>query len=170
MVFTRYPDFIRDCREQYSFKINVRCGGFDNKIVGQYFFRGCLTSEGNRQFLVNDISKVFDYMDLNYRRSLLYQLDSAILHQTSECLNQLFRNNVIGRGWQHYWSSRSPVLMPSGFSMRGYLNQNVYKRRLFSKKERLQRNYLCANMNPQFIRNIVEGVSRITIICIEREE
>lgn len=69
-----------------------------------------------------------DNMDLNSRPSLYFQLDGTAIHQTVEIkqyLNQIFKNNVIGGGSEHYWPSQSPDLTPFEFLSWRYLKQNV---------------------------------------------
>ena len=167
------PQFVIECRDQYSFKTNVWCGILNDQIIGPYFFRENLTAERYHNFLNNVISEVLDNMPLNIRRNLWYQLDGAPIHQTvqvKQCINQMFRGKVIGRDLEHYWPARSPDLTPLDFFLWGYLKQKVYKHRPFTNVQHLENTIrdCCANIRPQFLKNAVKDVNRRTVICIER--
>lgn len=168
------PNFVIECRDQYSFKTNVWCGLLHNQIIGPYFFRENLNAAMYRNFIMNQLSEVLDNLPLSVRRNLWYQLDGAPIHQTVEvkqCLSQMFRGKVIGRDWEDYWPPRSPDLSPMDFFLWGYLKQKVYKHGPFANKEHLENTIreCCYNINPLFIKNATKSVNERTIICIERE-
>lgn len=168
------PNFIIECRDQYSFKTNVWCGMLNNQIIGPYFFRGNLNSDIFLQFLNTEILEVLDNMPLRTRRNLWYQCDGAPIHNSRavrERLSAIFRGKVIGNNMEQNWPPRSPDLTPLDFFLWGYLKQKVYKQRPFHDVNHLERviQESILNIKAKSIKNSVKDVSRRAIICIERD-
>lgn len=167
------PNFIIECRDQYSFKTNVWCGVLNDQVIGPYFFRGNLNSEEYLRLLNTEILEVLDNIPVELRHNLWYQCDGAPIHNTrhvQERLLEIFRGKVIGRNMEQYWPPRSPDLTPLDFFLWGYLKQKVYKKRPFRNIDHLEtviRNCLL-EIRPIAIRNAIIDVSRRTILCIER--
>ena len=167
------PNFIIECRDQYSFKTNVWCGVLNDQVVGPYFFRENLNSEGYLRFLNTKIMEFLDNIPLETRHNLWYQCDGAPIHNArpvKERLLELFRGKVIGRNMEKYWPPRSPDLTPLDFFLWGYLKQKVYKKRPFDNIDHLERviQDCVLNLRPISVKNAVKDISRRTIICIER--
>lgn len=167
------PNFIIECRNQYSFKTNVWCGILNDQIIGPYFFRNNLNSQRYLEFLNNDIAEVLDNMAIDLRCALWYQLDGAPIHNTLQVrntLNVLFHSRVIGRNWDNCWPPRSPDITPLDFFLCGYLKQKVYKFRPFRDIDHLETiiRQCVQEIPPQFVKKAVKEVSRRTIRCIER--
>lgn len=168
------PNFIIECKDQYSFKVNVWCGILDNKLIGPFFFRENLNSEKYLHFLNNKIFDVLNRMPLNLRQNMWYQQDGASIHSTvavRNFLDQKFQRKWIGRYSQYPWPARSPDLTPLDFFLWGYLKYKVYKKRPFRNLDHLEHTIReCAfQIPPEFLKNAVKDVSRRTEICIERD-
>lgn len=167
------PNYLIQCRDQYSFKTNVWCGVLNNKVIGPYFFRENLNSQRYLQFLNEEITKVLDEMPLNDRRNLWFQCDGAPVHNSADVkhrMNELFRGRVIGRNMEQPWPPRSPDLTPLDFFLWGYLKQKVYMCRPFRDVNHLEEviRHFVLLMSPDFARKAVQEVSRRTMICIDR--
>lgn len=112
------PNFVIECRDQYSFKINVWCGLMNNKIIGPFFFRENLTSQRYLQFLENELSDALDEINLRDLQLLWYQQDGATVHSTMpvrQFLDRKFGGKWLGRYSEYPWPPRSPDLTPLDF-------------------------------------------------------
>lgn len=168
------PNFIIECRDQYSFKTNVWCGILNNRLIGPFFFRQNLNGERYLHLLEGELSDILEDMPPNIRQTLWYQQDGASIHTTlavRRFLDRKFGRKWIGRYSNYPWPARSPDLTPLDFFLWGYLKSKVYLQRPFRDLDHLENTIReCAMAIPQrFLINAVKEVSRRTIICMERD-
>lgn len=168
------PNFIIECRDQYSFKTNVWCGIFYGRLIGPYFFHENLNSQRYLNFLMTEITDLIDDMVLEERSVLWFQQDGASIHSTlavRSYLNQLFGDKWIGRYSAYPWPARSPDLTPLDFSLWGYLKEKVYRKRPFRNIEHLENTIrdVCLEIPATYFVNITREFSRRIIKCIARE-
>lgn len=167
------PHFAIETRDQYSFKTNVLCCIYHNKIIGPFFFRENLNAERFRLFLERDLANELDNLPLNIRPSIWLQLDGASVHCTIEnraVIDEMFSGRWLGRHSEYEWPARSPDLTPLDFFLWGYLKQLVYRFRPFANIDELeQRIRECVgSISKEMIVNAVKRVSKKTEKCLER--
>lgn len=168
------PNFVIECRDQYSFKTNVLCGIVNNYLLGPFCFRENLKSGQYLEFLNTELTDFLDELPLNIRENLWFQLDGAPIHSTvaiRDFLNQKFNGRWIGRLSNHRWPARSPDLTPLDFFFWGYLKQKVYAERPFRNVDELENTIREKAMQvpAEFLVNAVKDVSRRTMLCMEQE-
>jgi len=166
------PHFTIETRQQRSFKTNVWCGIFKNRIIGPFFFHHNLSSNDYLEFLNVNISNFLDNITLDIRNKIYYQHDGAPIHSTLQVRNWLdthFNGKWIGRFSDNPWPPRSPDLTPCDFFLWGYLKEKVYRKRPFENVAHMEETIQnCINeMPPHFIRNTLRELNRRTIKCIE---
>lgn len=166
------PDWVINCKSQYSEKVNVWCGVLKDRLIGPYFFDGNMNGENFLEFLNNQLSEEIDEIPLAERENLHFQLDGCSVHNSrivKQWLNDQFRNRWIGRGSDLIeWPPRSPDLTILDFFLWGILTQKVYKIRQRNRAELIQRiRQACAEITPQQIKNAVKNIRKRYDKCIE---
>lgn len=112
------PNFHVQTRDQYSFKTNVWCGIYKDRLVGPFFFRNNINGDRYLQFLNNQLSDFLDELPINELRKIWYQQDGAPCHCTRnirDFLLHTFDGRVMGRYMEFLWPPRSPDLTPLDF-------------------------------------------------------
>lgn len=168
------PNFLIECRDQYSFKTNVWCGILRNQIVGPYFFRENITSEVYLNFLRIQLFEFIHELPLNLRRTLWYQHDGAPCHsaaRVTQFLNRAFPRQWIGRRSVFSWPARSPDITPLDFFLWGVLKEKVYLHRPFQNIDHLERiiSDSVREITPDMVRAAVAEFTRRTVVCMERD-
>ena len=168
------PNFHVQTRDQYSFKTNVWCGIYKDRIVGPFFFRNNMNGERYLQFLNTQLSDFLDELPLNERCKIWYQQDGAPCHcnrNIRDFLLLAFNGKVIGRYMEFLWPPRSPDITPLDFFLWGYLKENVYLQRPFQNVDHLERiiRETCEAITPDVIRNVIKEFNKRTITCLERD-
>lgn len=171
---TENPNFTIECRNQYSFKVNVLCGLLNNTMIGPFFFDENLTGNRYLQFLQQNLLPIINQMPHRRRQEIWYQLDGATVHCSvaiRQFLNETFNGRWIGRYSEYPMPARSPDLTPMDFFCWGLLKNEVYKHRPFRDREHLRTvitNCVRA-IKPEHITNAVNDVVRRTELCMLRD-
>lgn len=171
---TENPKFTIANKDQYSFKVNVWCGIFRNRLVGPFFFRENLNGESYLHFLKHEFTEFLDNLALNERRNVYFQQDGASIHCSKNVIRWLrseFENKWIGRYSENPWPARSPDLTPLDFFLWGYLKNHVYKHRPFRDINHLEEviRYYARQITPRMIKNVLIEMNSRTILCMQRE-
>lgn len=155
------PDFIVNCKRQYSNKINVFCGIFGCRLIGPFFFEHNLNAAHFLNFLENEFFDAIEDLPLNERLDMHVQLDGAPIHAARpvvEWLNRKFPNKWIGRHSPLIrWPPRSPDITPLDFYLWGKIKNKVYAHRPNNLNELRQRIIQACN---QITRGELLNVSR----------
>lgn len=169
---TENPNWVINCKRQYSEKVNVWCGILNERIIGPFFFDGNMNGAIFLQFLRNEFSDAIDELPLAETRNLYFQLDGCSIHNAGivkSWLNQNYPNRWIGRGSTLIgWPPRSPDLTSLDFFLWGYVTQKVYKSRPRNRVELCTRiQQACDAITPQQLRNISKNIRKRYDKCIE---
>lgn len=168
------PHFTIECKDQYSFKVNVLCGLLNNTVIGPFFIDGNLNANRYLQFLQQDLLPILNQMPRRQRERIWYQLDGASVHCSvaiRQFLNESFNGKWIGRYSEYPMPARSPDLTPMDFFLWGLLKNEVYKHRPFRDREHLKNvitNCVRA-IQPEQITNAVKDCVRRTELCMLRD-
>lgn len=115
------PNWVIECKRQYSQKVNVWCGILNERLIGPYFFEENLNGPRFLRFLQNELTNDIDELPLNEILNLHIQLDGAPIHNmllVRNWLNENYPNHWIGRNSPLIgWPPRSPDLTPLDFFM-----------------------------------------------------
>lgn len=168
------PNFTIKSRDQYSFKTNVWCGIYKDRLIGPYFFHQSMNAERYLQFLQNQINDFMDELPLQERQCIWFQQDGATCHSTlnvREYLEHVFNGKVMHRYSDIFWPARSPDLTPLDYFLWGYLKQKVYQQWPFHDVNHLERiiTQSCREISPEMIRKVLRNFANRTMKCIERE-
>lgn len=166
------PNWVINCRSQYSQKINVWCGILNERLIGPYFFYENLNSLNFLEFLRNQFWN--EIQNLQGRQQLYFQLDGCTPHHAvivRTWLNQNFPGRWIGRSSPLIaWPPRSPDLTPLDFYLWGTLKSKVYKSRPQNRQELCDRITLaCQEISREELRNVVRNNRERIDKCIEVE-
>lgn len=116
---TENPHWAINSKRQYSQKINVWAGIFNNRIVGPAFFEQTLNGERFLDFLNTYLWDFMEELNMDERRNIIFQLDGAPIHYAAAVrgwLNDTFPERWIGRNSPLiHWPPRSPDLTPLDF-------------------------------------------------------
>lgn len=88
---TENPNFVKESNEQYTFKINVWCGIFNDRLVGPFFFQEYLKADRYFYFLERRITLVWNNLPFKQQRGLYFHQDGASIHSTAEVKGWLLR-------------------------------------------------------------------------------
>lgn len=168
------PHFTIKARNQYSFKTNVWCGIYKNKILGPFFFRNTLNADRYLDFLQNELTDILDDLPIAERQQIWFQQDGAPCHNrhdVREYLDNIFNRRVIHRYSEIFWPARSPDLTPLDFFLWGFLKEKVYQQGPFRNVDHLERTIreMVHEINPEICRSVLRAFCKRTITCIERE-
>lgn len=164
------PNFVINCKNQYSEKVNVWCGILNEQIVGPFFLDN-LNAENFLNFLQNDLHDFFMEMPLAQRQNVYFQLDGAPAHNSlivRNFLNANFPMKWIGRNSPlEPWPPRSPDITPCDFFLWGYLKNKVYTTRPRNRQELCLRiRQACQEITPQTLRKVIQRFRRVVEKCI----
>lgn len=130
-------------RYQHQFpSINLWAGIVGNRLLGPFVLPQRLNGEFYLQFLQNDLPVLLEDVPLLTRQNLWFMHDGAPPHYSlavREYLNNVYRNQWIGRGGPRPWPTRSPDLNPLDFYLWGHLKNLVYSTPVETREELLQR-------------------------------
>ncbi|XP_066141182.1 uncharacterized protein [Euwallacea fornicatus] len=165
------PNWIIECKRQYSSKVNVFCGILNQKIIGSYFFNENLNTARFLRFLQNEFSDALDELPLSYHYNLHLQLDEAPIHNAVNVrnwLNDNFPNRWIGRNSPLIrWPPRSPDITPMDFFVWGAIKNKVYATRPRTREELCARiRETCQSITPQQLSKVLRNNRRRIEKCI----
>lgn len=166
------PEWIVNCKRQYSFKINVWCGVLNERIIGPYFFENNLNSHLFLNFLRNEFWDAVEDLPLQERVNLHFQLDGCSVHNgliVREWLNANFPNRWIGRNSTLIeWPPRSPDITPLDFFLWGVLKEKVYRSRPGTVDVMCDRiRQACTEITPDQLRNVMRNIYKRYEKCIQ---
>lgn len=127
MWATHNPRATWDRYCQVREKVNVWCGILGTHILGPFFFDGNLNGKSYLQFLQNVVMPALYALELNY--NVMFMHDGCPAHSTvpvTQYLNNVFRDNWIGRFGPQKWPARSPDLNPLDFFYWGFMKNTVF--------------------------------------------
>ena len=135
---------IRMWHEQLLFNINSNAmyGQVCTMIVGPYFLPDRLTSTAFLNFLRNELSYLLEDVPFYSVQNIWMQLDGCPAHygtQVRQWLDNQFPHRWINRRGPISWPQRSPDLMPLDFYLWGTLKNKVYRTRINSRNELIQK-------------------------------
>lgn len=169
---TENPNWVINCKRQYSEKINVWCGILNKRIIGPFFFEDNINAMNFLPFLRNELWDAIHDLPCEERVNLHFQLDGCPVHYARiirQWLDENFPHHWIGRGSELIgWPPRSPDLTPLDFFLWGFLVQKVYKTRPRNREElRVRIRQACAEITPEQLRNTIRNVRKRYDKCIE---
>lgn len=167
---TSNPHWRLEKNNQYRNSVMVWCGIFNRKLIGPYFFDGCVNGQKYLQFLQTYLTENLENIELEDRRNMWFQHDGAPPHYMAAVknwLNENFQNKWIGRGGPVPWPPRSPDCSPCDFFLWGYLKQIVYRTSVESVIELRQRiSNACAKVTPEMLRKVEKQFQKRLQKCI----
>lgn len=166
------PEWVINCKSQYSQKVNVWCGILNERIIGPFFFEGNLNAQRFLEFLEHDFMDALENIPLQDHRNLHFQLDGSPVHNAAlvrEWLNTHFENCWIGRNSPLVeWPPRSPDLTPLDFFLWGTIKNKVYKSRPQTIEDlRVRIRNACAEITQEQLRKVQRHILRRYEKCIE---
>lgn len=168
------PNWMINCKRQYSSKINVWCGIIDNKIIGPFFFDENLNTENFLHFLNNVLWNGIEDIPIRQRQDMIFQLDGAPMHNARivrEWLETKFPGKWIGRNSPLIrWPPRSPDLTPLDYFLWGTLKDKVYKDRPTNVNDLKGKiRDACRSITPEVIRKVIGNCRKRLEKCIAAE-
>lgn len=168
------PNFTIKTRDQYSFKTNVWCGIYKDRVIGPFCFRQTMNSQRYLHLLNHHLYNFLHELPIRERLQIWYQQDGAPCHSTRDVrqyLQNLFNGRVIDRYSELCWPARSPDLTPLDYFLWGYLKDKVYRQRPFENVDHLERiiRETIQGITPAVIRNVLREFSTRTATCMERD-
>lgn len=165
------PDWVINCKRQYSQKVNVWCGIFNETIIGPFFFFQNINALHLRQFLNNDLWNAIVDFPLE---QLYFQLDGASIHNSvvvRAWMNENFPQRWIGRNSPLiHWPPRSPDLTPMDFYFWGHIKNKVYKTSPQNVEQLCERiRQACLEVTAQELRRVVINNRKRIEKCITLE-
>ncbi|ENN73485.1 hypothetical protein YQE_09910, partial [Dendroctonus ponderosae] len=115
---TENIDWLRRVDRQNRWKMNVRCGIVESKIIGPFVFNEYLNGDNYVSFLTNELNGLLENVPLETRRTMWFQQDGCPAHYSRNVrdhLDRTFSNRWIGRASLFPWPARSPDLTLSDF-------------------------------------------------------
>lgn len=166
------PNWIINCKSQYSQKVNVWCAILNTKIIGPFFFFNTLNTPRFLNFLNTELMDSIDDLPLVVRRELYFQLDGASIHNARivrAWLDENFPLRWIGRNSRLIeWSPRSPDITPLDFFLWGTIKNIVYASRPRNREELCERiRQACREISPGMLRRVVLNNRRRIEKCIQ---
>ena len=154
-------------------------------IIGPFFFEQNITGQAYLDMIdqhviptiVGEFGIAFDwphYVNGMFPDMWWFQ-DGAPAHRlglVTERLHILFRERVVSLNEAIEWPPRSPDLTPLDFFLWRYLKSKVFSippPNLDAMKRRIRVEIDVLKQNRAMIRNIMQGMERRAIKCIERE-
>ena len=162
-------------------KLNIwaaLCG--NGVILGPYFFDGNVNGLAYLRML-NEFA--FPQLAIHFNNQFWEGLfrgpwwvqDGAPAHRPIEVrdrLNEVFgENRVIALQHNVEWPPRSPDLTPCDFFLWGYLKHKVFTtppENIDVLRQRIIEEFNALRQQPEMIRNVMRGMHRRTILCVER--
>ncbi|GBO38407.1 hypothetical protein AVEN_77648-1 [Araneus ventricosus] len=95
------PRYAVEVRHQLRWSINVWCGIFNDRLIGQVFYKGTLTGQRYFELLQDVITDFVENLPLHQLRNVWFQHDGAPPHKISnvkQYLMETVQNQVIGYG------------------------------------------------------------------------
>lgn len=165
------PNWVINCKRQYSLKVNVWCGILHNKIIGPFFFEGNSNRFQFLDFLRNEFSEALDSLPIRDRVNLKFQLDGCPVHNAvivRQWLNNHFRNQWIGPNSPLIeFPPRSPDLTPMDFFLWGTIKEKVYKSRPQTIEDlRARIRNACLEITPTQLRRVSNNIKKRYEKCI----
>lgn len=132
------PHAARDSTFQHRFSVNMWSGILNGEIIGPFELPSRLNGDTYKEFLENHLPSLLEDVNLQLRRTMIFQNDGAPCHyatQVRNYLNERFPNRWIGRNGPIRWPPRSPDLNPIDFFVWGYFKEVTYARECSSEDE-----------------------------------
>jgi hypothetical protein len=149
----------------------VWAGVMNNTLIGPFFIEGNLNSNSFLRLLQEQIIPQIQNLNVN---DVWFQMDGAPPHSTAmitRYLNEIFGERWIGRFGPTAWPPRSPDLSPNDFFLWGHLKNKIYNNIMINNTDELKDRirHACNELDPNFIRNCVQGFHNRLAYCLERE-
>ena len=160
------PHVFLDRNEQGAARLMVWLGGWDETLIGPFFFDGTVTGQTYLKMLGDEM---FPQLHALGGPPEWFQHDGAPPHfagQVRVFLDEQFPDRWIGRGGPVPWAPRSPDLNPLDFSIWGLLKDRVYRdniRDVGHLRQKIVEE--CANFERRFLRNIIGSLERRVTLC-----
>jgi hypothetical protein len=159
---------------QHRFSVNVWCGMIDDHLIGPAILENRVNGQSYLEFLQNNLfSPLLENVPLAKRMNMYFQHDGAPPHYTNQVmqfLNDNFAEKWIGRGSPINWPARSPDLTPLDFCLWGWMKSEVYKKKVNSREELIDRIYEVGNEIKEqkiILRRATQQLRRRVVRCIE---
>jgi hypothetical protein len=168
---TENPNWVINCKRQYSQKVNVWCALLNTKIIGPFFFFNTLNAERFLNFLNTEFMDAIEELPLIDRRELYIQLDGASVHNARivrTWLDDNFPLRWIGRNSSLIeWPPRSPDITPLDFFLWGSIKNVVYKTRPQNIEQLCDRiRQACREISAEVLRRVVVNNRRRIEKCV----
>lgn len=168
------PHSSREVRSQYRFSVNIWAGIIDQTIIGPVILPPRLDGPAYLRHLNTIHETIEDEVPLRVRDRIIYQHDGATPHIARPVLtflNNQYPNRWIGRfapDEERRWPPRSPDLTPLDFFLWSYVKAEVYKVRINTREQLIQRINDAFGTVKENIHNInlIAGVRRRYHLCI----
>lgn len=132
------PHETRDSSFQHRFSVNMWSGILNGELIGPFELPSRLNGEIYKNFLENELPLLLLDVNLQLRRTMVFQNDGAPCHYATQVrnhLNETYPNRWIGRSGPIRWPPRSPDLNPIDFFVWGYYKEIAYARECSSEQE-----------------------------------
>lgn len=136
------PHLMREDRSQYQFKVNIRTGILNGRIIGPCELTQNLDGATYLHFLQNDLSNLLEDVPLSIYREMWFQQDGCPAHYARavrDYLNEEYPDRWIGRSGSILWPPRSPDLNPVDFFYWGCVKEKVYSKPIQNLSELRQK-------------------------------
>jgi hypothetical protein len=149
----------------------VWAGVMNNTLIGPFFIEGNLNSNSFLGLLQEQIIPQIQNLNVN---DVWFQMNGAPPHSTAmitRYLNEIFEKRWIGRFGPTAWPPRSPDLSPNDFFLWGHLKDKIYNNVMINNTDELKDRirHACNELDPNFIRNCVQGFHNRLAYYLERE-
>lgn len=166
------PHAARASSFQHRFSVNMWSGILNGEFIGPFELPSRLNGDTYKSFLENDLPILLGDVNLELRRTMIFQNDGAPCHyaaQVRNYLNSTYPNRWIGRRGPINWPPRSPDLNPIDFFIWGYFKEITYAREASSEVELRAKILEAENVvrnNREAFRALKENFLRRCRLCI----
>lgn len=169
------PHSVRASNFQHRFSVNMWSGVLNGELIGPFELPSRVDGDTYKSFLENDLPLLLQDVNLELRRTMIFQNDGAPCHYATRVrnyLNEVYPNRWIGRSGPISWPPRSPDLNPIDFFIWGFYKEIIYAREVSSENELREKIHQAENdirTNSAAFRNLQSNFLRRCRLCISAE-
>ncbi|XP_024883365.1 uncharacterized protein LOC112462061 [Temnothorax curvispinosus] len=162
------PRAVLEKCSQRDFSCNVWMGIYNDMLIGPYFLPEHLTARSFLNFLSNDLTIALEDVPLLSRQHMWIQLNGFSAYsgkQVQQWLNEHYPKRWIGRESPISWPPKSQDLTPLDFYLWSTMKKKVYRTKVKSRDELMQRIINAAEEIKQNRQEILEMTNSILKRC-----
>ncbi|KAJ3649791.1 hypothetical protein Zmor_021512 [Zophobas morio] len=152
----------------HAMKVGVWLAVSRRRFIGPIFFQDTINAARYREQILDVFVNQLLPEELE---SGYFQQDGATAHTTRENLRYLeefYDDRIISLRANPEWPPRSPDLTPLDFSVFGWMKDSIYKNRIHTLEELMDKitRFCNENLNEEVLQDIFENKKRRVALCL----